>query len=241
MTLPTISGQSLIDSLQTRLGAFASAFDAADMLEFINEAKDSVWSVLRTLDEDYFVASSQASTSTDDDYFAAFTTSSREVNLPNNCREVRFIEVTTSGYEDLEFEFRRLSDPEFQVERKLATLAGSGSGTQQHAKYLYTILGRRTLMLAQYLEAAVTAKIWYVKALDDLDVDSTLTEILHPFHKKIVTYALERATLALQEEQLSDEWLRRWKDDVRELALSAAPRDSSGPEFVTDWWGDEGQ
>ena len=241
MALGTISGQSLVDDLITRLDSFASAYDATSLLSFINEGKDEVWKVLRTLDEDYFVAGSQAATSTDDDYFAGFSRSSREVNLPNNCREVRFIEVTTAGYEDLDFEFRRLSDPEFQVERKLATIAGSGSGRQQHAKYLYTIIGRRTLMLAQFLEAAVTAKIWFVRALDDLDLDSTLTEILHPFHKSIVTFALERATLALQEEQLSDEWLRRWRDDVRTLGLTAAPRDSSGPEFVSDWDGSEGQ
>lgn len=237
MALPTISGQSLVDDLIIRLEGYAAAYDATSLLSMVNEGKDAVWGVLRTLDEDYFVVSSQATTSTDDDYFAPLTTTVREVNLPNNCREVRMIEVTTPGFEDLEFSFRRLSDPEFELERKLATIAGSGSGRQQHSKYLYTITGRRTLMLAQFIEAAVTAKLWYVRALDDLDLDGTLTEVLHPFHKAIVTFALERATLSLQDEQLSDGWLRRWRDDVRMLALVAAPRDSSGPEYVTEWDG----
>lgn len=238
MSLPVISGQTLIDMFYARVGGYGAAFTVNEILDFLNEAKDELWGVLRTLDEDYFVAGSQASTSTDDDYFAALTTSSREVNLPNNCREVRSIEVTTAGYEDWVFEWRNLSDPEFQAERRAATSAGAGCGRQLTDTFFYTILGRRTLMLATYPDAAVTAKIWYVKALDDFDVDDEITDILHPFSKKLVSFAAERGILSLQDEQLSEEWRKRWKEDVQAIALVAAPRSSTNAEFVTDWEGD---
>jgi hypothetical protein len=237
MALPTVSGQSLMDELTIRLGGYAAAFSVDELLSFVNEAKDAVYGVLRTLDEDYFVIPSQVATSTDDDYFAALTTTAREFDLPNGCREVRAIEVITAGYEDVPFEFRNLSDPDFQAERRSGAIAGAGSGRQLSDVYLFTVLGRRTLQLAAYPESAFTVKLWFVKALDDLTPSDTLTDILHPFTKKISSYATERATLSLQDEQLSNEWLKRWRMDVQELALTAAPRVSTSPEFVSDWDG----
>jgi len=228
----TVTGQSLHDDLIIRLGGYQNAFDANSLLSFINEGHAEVWAILKTLDDDYFVEDSQATTSTDDDYLAALTTATREYNLPANVRDIRLIEVTLpAGYEEIRFEYRKMSDPEFIAARKFAAAQGAGTGTQDGV-YFYTIVGKRTLMLAQYPEAAFTLKIWYVRSLDDIDFVTEVSEILHPYSKKIVTFALERALKTLQDEALSREWLDAWRSDVTTLVMAATPRDTSGPRFI---------
>ena len=234
----TVSGQSLHDDLIVRLGGYQNAFDSSSLLSFINEGHAEVWAILKTLDDEYFVEDTQTADSSADDYMAALTTSAREFNLPANVREVRLIEVTApSGFEHVRFEYRKQSDPEFREARALATAQGAGSGTPT-AIYYYTILGKRTLQLASYPEAAFTLKIWYVRSLDDIDFDDVVDEILHPYTKKIVTFALERALKTLQDETLSREWLEAWRDDIRTLVMAATPRDSSGPRFIAEYFGE---
>ena len=236
MALPVVYGQTLVDELEIRLGGLSNAFTLEEQLSFLNEGKDAVWGVLYSLDLDFAGEDSQAVTSGDDDYFADLTTTAREYNLPLNCREIRFIECTTDGYEYLQFDQKHISDREFQNARRVATDQGSSAESFSDT-LLYTVFGRRTLMFAQYPPAAIRVKIWYIKALDDLDIASELTDIIHPFWRKIVDYAAERATLSLSEKQLSREWMDRWRGDVRELAISSGPRASTAPNFIEDYLG----
>ena len=230
----TVTGQVIYDEVIIRLGGLSNAFGVNDITSFMSDGLGEVWAVLRSLENDYFMEDTQTATSTADDYFAALTTSTREYDLPTNCREIRAMEVTTTGYETTVFEYRPFSDEEFQQERRQATADGAGSGTRI-GKYLFTVVGMKKLILAQFLEAAMTVKVWYVKSLDELTTDTVLTEVVHPFWRKIVDYAVERATLSVREETLSDRWLTRWREDVKTLALSAGPRVTTGPLFIQEY------
>lgn len=231
MSNPVTTGQDLIDSLRIRLGGLANAFTVDKYLSLLNDGVAEVWSVVRSLDLDYFAAFSQPTTSADDNYFVDLTSTVREYDLPKNCRELRAIECLTVGFEDKRFEFRRFDDPEFQSVRRVSTAGGSGTA----ATYVYTVFGNQ-FMLAQFPEATLRLKLWYIKSIDEIDIN-TIPDILFPFNKKIVDYAAERATLSSQNESMSQAWMIEWKDDVKTLAMSTGSRSSTNATFVSDYLG----
>lgn len=225
----------MLDSLRIRLGALSNAFTPDQYLEFLNDGVQEVWSVLRSLDLDYFADVSQTTDPTADDFEAVFTTAVREYELPKNCRELRAIEVTTVGFENRVFEYRKFSDSVFQQARREATASGPGSNAFLLNSYYYTVFGTQ-LILAQYPEVALTARLWYIAAIDDINID-TIPDILFPFNRKIVDFAAERAFLSTQNVEMSQAWMMSWKESVKVLAMTAGSRSSTNAIFITDYEG----
>lgn len=232
--IPTISGQELIDLVNSRIRASTNAFDPEDILGFINDAANETWKILRSIREDYFETFSQNTISTDDDYFGLLSTTVREYSLPRNYQEIRFIEVLDSGHEGVEFRPKDHSSTEFQNRRRTSTALGEGTA---RSDYFYDIIGARTLMLSQFPEITFNLRIWYIRSLVRLDVDSQLDEILYPYSDDMAKYAAHLATLSLRDETLSDRWLKIWKDSVHRTETVARMRQSSGPVFVDDFLG----
>ena len=237
MANPQIFGQTLHESLVVKLGGLSNAFDTNELLDFLNQSKDAVWSVLRSLGQEYFVDQTQAATSTADDFFQVLSTTVREYDLPPNTRELRMIECTTEGYKHLKFEQRSMSDRDFVEARNWASVQSSATGTGYSGTYLYAVVGRRKLMFAQFPEAALTLQIWRVVALDDLSLETELTEILHPFWRAIVDFAAMLANLSLTRTDMDAAWQNQWQLDVRLIAGSAVPRASTAPVFIDDYEG----
>lgn len=235
MSTPILSGQDLIDALRIRLGGLSNAFTVEELMSFVQDGVQETWGVLKSLGHDYFGDSTQTSDSTQEDYGIALTTPVREYPLPANCREVRFIECTTVGFEGRTFEFRDFSSQDFQDARR----AASSSITSQVATevYFYTIFGDNQFILAQFPEAALTIKLWYIKSLDLITIDGELPSILHPFNLKIVDFALERAQLSARDGDMAMAWKEAWKEDVRMLVLTSGERESTNPIFITDFTG----
>lgn len=242
MSNPTLTGQDLIDDLRVELGALSNAFTVDQLLLFINKGVQEVWATVQSLGLDYFADSSQNIDNTKDDFFVQLNISQREYNLPVNVRELRFMEVTTAGFEDRVFEYRKFDDPVFAVARKQATAQGPNGGGSTSGSiignYYYTVFGNQ-IVLAQWPEAVLTLKMWYIAAIDDITVDSgnPIPAILFPFNKKVVDYAALRALLSTQNETMSAQWLEAWKDSVRTIAISAGGRSSTGPIFINDYTG----
>lgn len=223
--------------MSIRLGALSNAFTADQKMSFINSGKDEVWAVLRSLDLDYFTDSSQDTDSTQDDYLIDLTPTVREYTLPKNEREVRMIECLSSGFENRVFEFRPINDPVFQQARRDSTANGpSGTSGTFFTKYYFTIFGNQ-LMLAAYPEAALKLKLWYVAAIDDVAIDS-FPNILFPFSRKIVDYAVQLAMLTAQNTEMAVGWLTLWKEDIKVLAITSGPRSSTNAIYVTDYLGE---
>ena len=237
MTLQIESGQTLLDAVRLDLGAYANAFTEDQLLYFINRGADETWAVIRSLDLDYFGDSSQTSDAGEEDYFATITPAAREYPLPPNCREPRFIECLTSGFEDRRFIYRKFEDPIFQAARRISTATGASATdlASQLGEYYYTILGIK-FILAQYPETTLDLKIWYIKANDSISVES-FPQILSPFASAIADYATERAVKSTQNVALDADWMQTWKATIQTLALSAGPRTSTDPIFVSDYLG----
>lgn len=231
----TYNGQDLVDLTVGRLSGYGNAVNPEDVLSAVNEGKDEVWAVLKNLEDEYFVTPSQTSDSTLDTYFASLTTSAREYDLPADFKEIRFIECTTVGYEDLKFTYRKLSDPDFQGARKAATADGVSSTPQ--SEYLYAIVAKGTFMLANYPEVALSLKLWYVRGLQDLETDTPLTEIISPYVKKIADFAAKKIMLGLKDPEQFAAWKQEWKDSIMTLTTSASPRNQADAEFVQDFTG----
>jgi hypothetical protein len=238
MANPKLSGQDLIDELRIALGGLSNAFTPDQYLYFINLGVSETWGVIRVLDLDYFADSSQDTDATQDDYMIDLSTTVREYNLPLNCREIRAIECISPSYTDRVFQYRKFDDPEFMTARREATGLGSpgvgGISTGQGC-YYYTIFGVQ-FMLAQFPEDVLKLKIWYIKSIDEVTID-TFPEILFPFNKKIVDYAAKKAILSTRNLDMAQGWKNEWMDSVRMLAMTVGARESTGASYIYDFLG----
>lgn len=224
--------------MRIRLGSLANAFTTDQYLSFANEGVSEVWSVIKSLDLDYFGGSSQDTTPANDNAFVDLSTSVREYDLPKDCRELRAIECLTTGFEDRVFEYRQFNDPVFMQSRRESTATGAGTGTTFSSvfnRYYYTVHGTQ-MILAQYPEGTLNVKLWYIKSLNDIDLN-TFPEILRPFDKKIVDFSVQRMTLAAQNLTLSQGWMMAWKESVKTLAMSVGLRSSTNILTITDYMG----
>lgn len=241
MTVTQVNGQYILDEMKTRLGSLANAYTPDQLVSFANDGVHEVWAVLRSLDLDYFTDSSEDTDSTQDEFFADLTANTREYALPANCREVRFVECITAGFEDRIFGYKKFEDPVFQYDRRQATAMGSGNVGDSGAiigQYYYTVFGTQ-FILAQYPETTLKLKLWYVKSLNDIsDLAAPLTDILYPYSRKIVDYAVTKAILSSQNQSLAAEWLADWKETIKTLALSAGSRSSTNAIFIADYTGE---
>ena len=235
MSLPTITGQSLVNETFMRLGGLSNVFSTQELLSFVNDGVQEVWAIVRSLDADHTVDTSQTTTSTSDNYFQTLSTSTREYTLPPNAREIRFIECTNAGYENTIFEFRKIDDVDFQNYRREATASGT-SQQGRVGKYYYTVSGQQ-LVFAQYPETALVLKVWYIKAIDNAEIDVQLTTLQPPLDRKIVEFATQRAMLVARQETVSDRWMAAWRDSVKTICLSVVPRNSANAIFIQEFSG----
>ena len=234
MALPVYDGKYLVDLAAAKLGGYANAIDPNLLLLLVNEGKDEVWAILKDLRADYFEKSSQYSSPSDDDYFGPFSSTTREYNLPADFHEMKFIEAVTSGHEIDLFRHRDMATQEFGDARRGATM---GAGFFSSSVYHYDIIGKRTMILAEYPEQGLQVRIWYVRWIPDLEMDTVLDEVLHPYAKRITDYAVKKVMLTDGEAQLWQAWKDEWTESVKRLEKSAGPRQIAEPVFVEDFIG----
>ena len=238
MAQPVISGQSLHDELLTRIGGYANAFNSDELMSFINEGMHEVWKELKSLRRNYFVVTTQATDSALSTYLAALSTSTREFTLPEDLREIRAIAVSSpAGYEWVEFTRKDISSPEFLAAQRDAT-AGGSAASQGLDEYLYDIINERTLVFAQFPQAAFVLAIRYVYALPELTLGVALDGIISPWHFKILDWAAKKAVLAKHNETMTDEWRDEWRAATLSIASGASQRDTATPQVVVGFMED---
>lgn len=229
-----LSGQDILDRIQVRLGGLANAFTVEQLLSFAEDGTQEVWAVLKSFGDDYFGDSSQDSDSTTTDtFFADLTPAAREYPLPPGCREIRAIECLTANFEFVKFHLTRFESPDFQRWRRASTQSGTN---RAGGFYHYCVFGNK-FMLAEFPEAVLNVRLWYIKSLNVLTVDTTLDDILYPFSGKIVDYAVQKAMVSARQLEMTEEWAKQWRQSVTTLGESAGPRSSTGPIFIDDYEG----
>lgn len=227
-------GQDLLDLVQSRLGGYGNYGDTTTLMSYLNEGKDEVWAVLKSLNTDYFTKISQTTDNTQLNYFANFATSTRQYTLPTDFREMTLFIVTDPAYAQTKFTYKKIQDRDFQDALKSSNVDNTLTPT---VEYLYTILGRDQLLLASFPEYPFTPQIYYTSGLLDFEIDDTIDQILIPYVKKIADFASMKIMLSAQDQDQFEEWRKTWKDSLLMIATSAGPRNLADPEFVADFNG----
>lgn len=231
----------LLTLAQTNLGGMANSVSSDQLLSFLNEGKDEIWSILKQTNVELFTVPSQSTDSTKSYYFAPLSTTVREYQLPFELRDILFIEVLSpSGYEGTrfvrkaithqDFRFARTSSTSFQAQGSNGPLTGVGD-------YYYDVLGKSTFILAQFPETTFTLQIWFIRALPDLLIGGTspIDEIIFPFQKKIADYAVMKVRMRGDMDGFS-QWKSQWRDDVVGV-VQGSSRNSADPNYVQDFEG----
>lgn len=234
-TAPALTGQDLVDMANDRLAGYQNGVDSGPLLSFLNEGKDEIWALLKNLNEEYFVTPSQAVDATQPYYFAPMDPTARTFQLPTDLREIKFIEVNTPSYTEMEFAYKDITDTEFRDARRSASTQNNSSDNA--CTIYYTILGKNQMVTAQFIPTAITITLWYVRAIADFETDQTVDEILYPYTKKIADYAVKKAMLSLQDPAQFSAWVSEWKQDVITVQNSAAGRNSADATYVDDFCG----
>lgn len=103
--------------------------------------------------------------------------------------------------------------------------------------YYYTIVGADQFMLANYPPSTTAVRIWYVRSLPDIEMDSELDQILTPYAKKIASYAAKAAMLAAQDPEQFAAWSAEWRASLLDLTAGSSSRNEADPVFVQDFLG----
>lgn len=238
MSHPKINGQYLLDLTRSQMGGYGNAFEAKDLLNYINEGKDAVWAILKATREDYIMGSSQNTDDTKDNYFADLTTTTREFVLPADLIQLKMIEVLTSGFNEVEFEQQDMASEEFKEARRSNVGSSPGGSRTTYFFDIIVLNGDNTLILAQFPETNFNLKLWYVRSIPYIDVSSPVDGVLYPYAVKIAAFAAKRAMLPLQDKAMWVAWQKEWEDDARRIEVSAQLRDISTRKVTEDFLGD---
>lgn len=184
----------------------------------LNQAKTEVWKVMVGADpqENWFLATANLS----------LTADTREYALTTGLHQLRQIEVTTSGYEYVEFVKGRLDDESFRRDRA----ATDASATSE---ILYDVYGSPpgTLMLARYPPTALTLKLWYIALPTEWTaLDTNIDQFPADTYNLICDWAVNKLLLS----KSPQEWgafMQQWDRDVTRWMLTAR-RDNSEAETV---------
>lgn len=240
MPAQDLNGQAIVTLAQNNLGGLANAVTPDTLLSFINEGKDELWAILKQTNEEFFVNPTQTSDNSQNNFFAPLLTNSRQYSLPVDCRDILFIEVIgPSGYERVQFTRKPILHPEFRDARTGATAfnaQGNSTPLSGIGEYYYDVIGKNTLLLAQFPEVAFTVTLWYVRNLPEITLNGVVDEIVFPFHKKIANYAAMKVIMLKEDAAAFQEYREGWRSDIVTVVQSAG-RHSADANFVADFVG----
>lgn len=233
--IPAVNGQTLVDLANAFLGGYQNAVDEGVLLTLLNEGKNEVWMILKSLRADWFMQSSQNTDSNLANFFAPLNSAKREFPLPSDYHEMKFIEVLDAGFEDVEFIYRDMATSEWKEQRRANT--NQAPNSTANLQYHYDIVGKNTMILAEYPQIGFNAKLWYVRMVPDFSIDDPVDEIVYPYGSKIAMYATKLLMLTNQDTQMWTAWKEEWKEAVQRIAMSASPRQIADTVYVESWDG----
>lgn len=239
MSVPQITGQTLVNMTNDLLAGYANGVDSRAMLTFLNMGKDEIWSVTKELHEEYFQVFSQSTDPAADYYFPVLSTATRNYTLPADLRSIEYIEVSTPNYEGTEFVYAKLNSPEFKTERQSSNAQGGPNANNSSNKYHYTIAGKDQFVLASYPPVNLALTLWYTRALPDFETSDVIDEVLFPFQKKIAEYAAKKAMLADQDAGQFAAWSTEWRNSLINCLQASGSRNDADAQFVEDFCGDD--
>lgn len=171
----------------------AAFWTDAQILRYLNRAKDRVWLEVRKLKDDFFM---ETRSSTDgsltilgDSYAAssfAIVAGTRDYTLPPDFVEMKLVEVITSSYEQIRFVHADLAHPDMRAALEIVD-------NQNPGYFLYDIIAARTMRIAPKSNTALDLRISYVQIIPDLSGEGSELTLPHPLYLAVEQYATAAA------------------------------------------------
>ena len=236
MSLTQITGQYLIDLANDLLAGYQNGVDSRALLSYLNLGKDVIWAVTKECKDEYFQVFSQATTSTATNYFPQLSLTQRSYTLPEDLREINYIEVVTpAGTPQARFTYAKANSPEFRAEREESNTAGGP--LENDYEYLYTIAGKDQFVLAKYPSQPYTLTLWYTSSIADFEAGDIVSDVLFPYSKQLAQYAAKATMLADQDPAQFAQWEKEWREQIIVMTQAAGERNDADPQFVQDFHG----
>lgn len=190
-----------------------------ELVAAANEGKNELTKIIRQAREDYFVTTATGSVS------ATTAPNPTTITLPSDFAELKKIEITTSGYEDVHFEPMDLADDRFHS----ALVDGPSSSPQS---FYYDIYGSDTLVLAPGAGISLAYKIHYVQTVPDMELlTATPTRLPREHWDWIVTWIVCEALRSGEDNRLVN-YERKLGYQTENILNSVNARQIAKPEFV---------
>lgn len=232
----TKTGQELVKIVKDKLAGYGNAASPQTILMHLNEAKDEVWAVIKSLNDQNFVVFTQDQDNGLQNYFPQLAIGTREYDLPSDLKEIKFLEVITpKDQADVKFSYRKMNHPEFTTARRSANM---DSTTDIINEYVYTIAGTnpQQLIMGNYPAMAMSLRIWYVRGIPDFTLTSLVNDIVAPYDRKMTDFAVKRVLLGADLKAF-ETWKSEWRDSLIMITESSAPRNQADAVYVTDFEG----
>lgn len=219
--------QSVVTKFDALMGVGHDEFLSDKKIALLDMAKDEVWKVLvgSSAQENWFVDSSQSTSSGQNDYFAPLVVTAREFFLPPDFHQMRTVEVTTASKENIRFVKGRLHDEDFRRER--------ASQQSFQNEVLFDIIGPAPgkLFLSLFAPSALALRLWYIQHPTAwAALGSSADEFPTSYHGFIAEWAVMRGILGLGDPRFQA-FTMQWSERL-ERQLTTYNRDSSGVEVV---------
>ena len=219
------------DNLDESTAAF---WTNAQLNRFINRAKDRAWTEVRKLKSDYFLTNRVSTDGTVTILGESYDTASFQIptgntftrTLPPDFTEMKRIEVTTSTYEDVQFQHVDYAHPEFRALRSI-------TDDQSPDYFIFDIVAERTMVYAPRSDTALDLRIWYVPIVADLTTDTDTLEMPWPLYKAVEEFATSGA-LKMDRDPNAAVWEASGNATVAN-AFGAHARQIQDPEFVESY------
>ena len=236
MSITQVTGQYLIDMANDLLAGYQNGVDSRALLTYLNLGKDVIWSVTKELKDEYFQVFSQTTISTQTNYFPQLVMGTRQYTLPEDLRNIDFIEVQSpTGTPIGRFTYAASNSAEFRAEREQSNVAGGAM--ENDYEYLYTIAGRDQFVMAKYPAQPYILILWYTCYIADFEAGDMVDDILFPFSKQLAQYAAKATMLADQDPGQFAAWSKEWRENIINMTQGAATRNDADPQFVEDFDG----
>src|SRR4030042_3890584 len=173
--------RTMITQVRVKMGDTAvRIFPEHEIIFALNEGKDELVKIIRDAKESYFEDTATGTIS------STISPNASTITLPSDFAQLRMINITNSGLEDVAFQKMSQSDPRFQRALMDGGSFGGGMGI-----IFYDFSGKSTMVLSPGADIDLGYKMSYIKTVSDMTLPAdTPTEIPSEHHGFIVTWAI---------------------------------------------------
>ena len=206
-------------------------FQEPEIAFALNEGKDELVKIIRQANENFFETSATGTIS------STVTPNPGVITLPTDFSQLRNIKISSTGQEDVTFQYLNQSDYRF-----MQALLDGGSFANGQGHFYYDFVGASTMILAPGSDIDLTYAMDYIQTVPDMTLpDDTPTQIPAEHHGFIVTWAVVECMRRIEDPRL-DQYSSKLEFQKDSVIAGVNTRQAKEATFVTgfmeeEYWG----